>query len=172
MNSGSTQGLGSSKEARGFTVDAVRDLSVALTALLADLFALYLKTKNFCWHVGGAHFYHHRRLLDRQANEILAITDVVAERVRKVGGTTLRSIGHIAHLQRLIDNDAQYVTPHEMLAELREDNSQLVMQLRQAHGLCRDYGDIATAGIIEHWIDQAEERVWFLSEVTRDSDCE
>lgn len=150
----------------------VRDISAALTALLADMFALYIKTKNFHWHITGPHFRDHHRLLDEQAAEILAATDPIAQRVRKLGGTTLRSIGHIARLQRLIDNDADYVTPREMMAELHEDNVQLATRLREAHGLCSDHRDVATAGLIENWIDEAEGRAWFLVEVTRNGDSE
>jgi starvation-inducible DNA-binding protein len=150
----------------------LRDISGALTALLADMFALYVKTKNFHWHVSGPHFRDYHRLLDEQAEQIFATSDAIAERVRKLGGTTLRSIGHIARLQRVLDNDADYVTPHEMLAELCEDNAQLAARLRDAHGLCDDYRDIATAGLIENWVDEAEGRVWFLFEATHNGDSE
>jgi starvation-inducible DNA-binding protein len=147
--------------------DAVRDIAGALTILLADMFALYLKTKNFHWHVSGPHFRDYHLLLDEQAGQILATTDAVAERARKVGGTTLRSIGQIGRLQRLIDNDAAYVTPDDMLAELREDNRQLVGYLRQTHALCDEHGDIAGASLIETWVDEAEQRAWFLFEASR-----
>jgi starvation-inducible DNA-binding protein len=150
----------------------VRDISGAMTALLADMFALYIKTKNFHWHVTGPHFRDYHRLLDEQAAQIFATTDTIAERVRKVGGTTLRSIGHIVRLQRVIDNDANDVTPLEMLAELREDNVELAARLREAHGLCDDHGDVATASLIENWIDEAEGRAWFLFEVTDDGESE
>jgi starvation-inducible DNA-binding protein len=147
--------------------DATRDISAALNLLLADMFALYLKTKNFHWHMSGPHFRDYHLLLDEQADQIFATTDTIAERVRKIGGTTLRSIGHIARLQRVLDNDAQYATPLDMLAELRDDNEQLVARLRQAHGLCDEYGDVASASLIEIWIDEAERRVWFLFEAIR-----
>src|SRR5437879_2418847 len=134
--------------------EATRDISGALNLLLADLFALYLKTKNFHWHVSGPHFRDYHLLLDEQARQILAATDTVAERVRKLGGTTLRSVGHIARLQRLADNDADYVTPLEMLAELRDDNTVLAERIRDAHGLCGEHGDIASAGLLETWTDE------------------
>jgi starvation-inducible DNA-binding protein len=149
------------------TPDAVRDIAGALTILLADTFALYVKTKNFHWHVSGPHFRDYHLLLDDQAGQILATTDAVAERARKVGGTTLRSIGQIGRLQRLLDNDAAYVTPDDMLAELREDNRQLVGYLRQTHTLCDEHGDIASASLIETWVDEAEQRAWFLFEASR-----
>jgi starvation-inducible DNA-binding protein len=147
--------------------NATRDISAALNLLLADMFALYLKTKNFHWHMSGPHFRDYHLLLDEQADQIFATTDAIAERVRKIGGTTLRSIGHIARLQRVLDNDAQYATPLDMLAELRDDNEQLVARLRQAHGLCDEYGDVASASLIEIWIDEAERRVWFLFKAIR-----
>jgi starvation-inducible DNA-binding protein len=149
------------------SADAIRDISGALNLLLADMFALYLKTKNFHWHMSGPHFRDYHLLLDEQADQIFATTDTIAERVRKIGGATLRSIGHIARLQRVLDNDAQYVTPLDMLAELRDDNEQLATRLRQAHGLCDEYGDVASASLIEIWIDEAERRVWFLFETIR-----
>jgi starvation-inducible DNA-binding protein len=151
----------------GLTPDATRDLSGALNALLADVFALYLKTKNFHWHMSGPHFRDYHLLLDEQGEQIFAITDDLAERVRKIGGTTLRSIGHIARLQRVLDNDAEYVTPLDMLAELRDDNRQLVLEMREAHDLCDEHGDVATASLLENWIDEAERRAWFLFEATR-----
>jgi starvation-inducible DNA-binding protein len=154
----------------GLAADAVRDISSALTALLADMFALYMKTKNFHWHMTGPHFRDYHTLLDDQSDQILAATDLIAERVRKVGGTTLRSVAHIARLQRVIDNDSGYVTTHDMLVELREDNSQLAARLRLAHGLCDDHGDVATASLIENWIDQAEGRAWFLFEITHNGE--
>jgi starvation-inducible DNA-binding protein len=146
---------------------ATKDISAALNLLLADLFALYLKTKNFHWHVSGPHFRDYHLLLDEQADQIYATTDPVAERVRKLGGATLRSIGQIARLQRVKDNDADYVTASDMLAELREDNQQLASRLRQAHVVCDEHNDVATASLIEVWIDEAEKRVWFLYEAGR-----
>ena len=147
--------------------DAVRDLSGALTTLLADMFALYVKTKNFHWHVSGPHFRDYHLLLDEQGDQIFATTDAIAERVRKIGGTTLRSIGQIGKLQRIPDNDADYVTPLDMLAELREDNLQLTRSMRETHDLCDKYNDVATASLIEVWIDEAERRTWFLYEASR-----
>ena len=147
--------------------NATKDLSGALTTLLADSYALYLKTKNFHWHMSGPHFRDYHLLLDEQADQIFAVTDPIAERVRKLGGTTLRSIGHIARLQRLKDNDADYVTPLDMLAELREDNRVLARSMREMHGLCDEHGDVATASLLEVWIDEAERRAWFLFESTR-----
>jgi starvation-inducible DNA-binding protein len=152
--------------------NAVRDISQALTALLADMFALYVKTKNFHWHIGGPHFRDYHRLLDEQADQIFATTDPIAERVRKLGGTTLRSVGHIARLQRLMDSDADYVMAQDMLAELLDDNTQLAARLREAHGLCNDHGDIATASLIESWVDEAEGRAWFLFEATHNGESE
>jgi len=152
------------------SADATRDISGALNALLADMFALYLKTKNFHWHISGPHFRDYHLLMDEQAEQIFATTDSIAERVRKIGGSTLRSIGHIARLQRVLDNDAEYVTPLDMLAELRDDNKQLAARLREAHGLCGEHGDVASASLIETWIDEAERRVWFLFETTRRGD--
>jgi starvation-inducible DNA-binding protein len=144
--------------------NAVRDISASLNALLADMFGLYLKTKNFHWHVTGPHFRDYHLLLDDQAAQIFAATDTIAERVRKLGGTTLRSIGHIARLQRITDNDANGVTPQDMLAELREDNTQLAVSMRGAHALCDEHGDVASASLLENWIDETEQRVWFLRE--------
>ncbi len=152
------------------SADATRDISGGLNLLLADMFALYLKTKNFHWHMSGPHFRDYHLLMDEQAGQILATTDSIAERVRKIGGSTLRSIGHIARLQRVLDNDAEYVTPLDMLAELRDDNKQLATRLREAHGLCDEHGDVASASLIEAWIDEAERRVWFLFETTRRGD--
>jgi starvation-inducible DNA-binding protein len=146
---------------------ATRDMAGALNALLADFFALYFKTKNFHWHVSGPHFRDYHLLLDEQADQLFATTDVIAERIRKVGGTTLRSIGHIARLQRVTDNDADYVTPLDMLAELREDNSRLADRIRETHSVCDEHGDVATASFIEIWIDEAERRTWFLFEASR-----
>lgn len=150
---------------------ATRDISGALNLLLADLYALYFKTKNFHWHVSGPHFRDYHLLLDGQADQIYAIADPVAERVRKVGGTTLRSIGHIAKLQRVLDNDADYVSPLDMLAELRDDNIQLAAHMRAAHAVCDEYNDVATASMLEVWIDEAENRVWYLFEASRKGDA-
>jgi starvation-inducible DNA-binding protein len=147
--------------------NAVRDLAGALNILLADMFGLYVKTKNFHWHVSGPHFRDYHLLLDEQGEQIFATTDAIAERVRKIGGTTLRSIGHIARLKRIEDNDADFVTPMDMLAELRDDNKQLVARMRETHDLCNEHGDVATASLIEVWIDEAERRTWFLFEATR-----
>jgi starvation-inducible DNA-binding protein len=146
---------------------ATRDIAGALNAMAADVFALYLKTKNFHWHMSGPHFRDYHLLLDEQADQIYAMTDPIAERVRKIGGSTLRSIGHIARLQRLSDNDAEYVDPMDMLAELREDNKTLAARLREAHGLCDDEHDVGTASLLEVWIDETERRTWFLFEATR-----
>ena len=146
---------------------AVDKISASLNTLLADAFALYLKTKNFHWHVSGPHFRDYHLLLDEQADQIFATTDPVAERVRKLGGTTLHSIGHIARLQRLPDNDAEYVDPLDMLGELREDNKSLIKSMRTTHILCEGHGDVATASLLEVWIDEAEKRVWFLYEASR-----
>jgi starvation-inducible DNA-binding protein len=150
--------------------DAVRDISGALNALLADMFALYVKTKNFHWHVSGPHFRDFHLMLDEQADQIFATTDPIAERVRKIGGTTLKSIGQIAARKRLLDNDAEFVTPRDMLAELRDDNKQLVSEMRRTHEVCEQYNDVATASLIEVWIDEAERRTWFLYESTRSSE--
>lgn len=146
------------------------DIAAALNLLLADVFTLYLKTKNFHWHVSGPHFRSYHLLLDEQAAQILAMTDDLAERVRKVGGLTIHSIGEIARLQRIDDNDVDYVEPSDMLAELREDNLSLVRSLKEAHDVCDDLGDIASASMIEVWVDEAERRVWFLFELTRSRD--
>jgi starvation-inducible DNA-binding protein len=148
--------------------DATRDITGALNALLADTFALYLKTKNFHWHMSGPRFRDLHLLLDEQGEQIFATTDDIAERVRKIGGTTLRSIGHISRLQRISDNDADFVTPQDMLAELRDDNLRLVGFLRETHGVCDEYSDVATASLIENWIDEGERRVWFLFETARE----
>lgn len=141
---------------------AAADLAPALTALLADMFALYLKTKNFHWHMSGPHFRDYHLMLDEQSVQVLATTDAIAERARKVGGTTLRSIGHIQRIQRLLDNDADYVTAQDMLAELADDNRRLAGFLRATHGVCSEYGDVASTSLIETWIDEAERRSWFL----------
>src|SRR5271166_1049039 len=147
--------------------NAVRDLAGALNILLADMFGLYLKTKNFHWHVSGPHFRDYHLLLDEQGDQIFAATDAIAERVRKIGGTTLRSIGQISRQQRILDNDADYVTPLDMLAELRQDNLQLTASMRETHDLCDEYGDVATASLLEVWIDEGERRTWFLFEASR-----
>src|SRR4249920_2950054 len=146
---------------------ATRDIAAALNQLVADVFALYLKTKNFHWHVSGPHFRDYHLMFDEQADQIFVTADDIAERVRKVGGLTLHSIGEIARLQRIPDNDADYVDPLDMLAELRSDNQALITALREAHALCDDENDVATASLIENWIDQAERRVWFLYETAR-----
>jgi starvation-inducible DNA-binding protein len=146
---------------------ATQDISGALTTLLADIFALYVKTKSFHWHVSGPHFREYHLLLDEQAAQVFAATDAIAERVRKIGGTTLRSISHIGRLQRVLDNDADYVTAQDMLAELRDDNRQLAAHMREAHALCDEHGDVASASLLEAWIDEAEQRTWFLFEAGR-----
>ena len=151
------------------TADATRDISAALASLLADVFALYVKTKNFHWHMSGPHFRDYHLLLDEQGDQIFAMTDRIAERARKIGGTTLRSIGHIARLQRLADNDAEYVEPQDMLAELKDDNIRLTSAIREVHNTCDEYGDVATASLLEVWIDETERRSWFLYEATRRS---
>jgi starvation-inducible DNA-binding protein len=151
----------------GLGSNATRDISGALNALLADFFALYMKTKNFHWHVSGPHFRDYHLLLDEQAGQLFGVTDDIAERVRKIGGTTLHSIGQIGRLQRVLDNDADYVTPEDMLAELRDDNAQLAARLRETHEVCDEHGDVATASLLENWIDEAERRVWFLYETGR-----
>jgi starvation-inducible DNA-binding protein len=147
--------------------NAIQDISGALNILLADVFALYVKTKNFHWHMSGPHFRDYHLLLDEQSEQIFALTDALAERVRKIGGTTLRSIGHINRLQRVLDNDADYVTPLDMLAELRDDNKQLAAHMRETHGLCDEHNDVASASLLETWVDEAERRTWFLFEATR-----
>jgi starvation-inducible DNA-binding protein len=147
--------------------NAVKDLAPALNALLADVFALYVKTKNFHWHMSGPHFRDYHLLLDEQSDQIFAMTDPLAERVRKIGGTTIRSIGHIARLKHVEDNDADFVDAGDMLAELREDNKDLVARMRETHDLCDEKRDVATASLIEVWIDETERRLWFLYEATR-----
>lgn len=143
------------------------DISGALTALLADVFALYLKTKNFHWHLSGPHFRDFHLMLDDQAGQLIGMTDAIAERARKVGGTTIRSVGHISRVQRLLDNDAEFVTADDMLAELRSDNEQLIVIMRQVHELASEHRDIATTSLLEGWVDEAEGRVWFLFESNR-----
>jgi starvation-inducible DNA-binding protein len=147
--------------------NAVKDISGAINRLLADAFALYLKTKNFHWHMTGPHFRDYHLLLDEQGEQIFATTDDLAERVRKIGGNTLRSIGDISRHQTIEDNDAEYVTPEDMLAELREDNQSMARAMREAHGLCDEHGDVATASLLENYIDETERRAWFLYEATR-----
>jgi len=149
------------------TREATRDISGALNTLLADVFALYVKTKNFHWHVSGPHFRDYHLLLDGQGEQIFAMTDDIAERVRKIGGRTLHSIAQIGRLQRVLDNEADYVTPPDMLAELRDDNTQLAARMRETHGVCEEHGDVASASLLETWIDEAERRAWFLFEASR-----
>ncbi|HEU4698418.1 MAG TPA: DNA starvation/stationary phase protection protein [Gemmatimonadales bacterium] len=149
---------------------AVRDVSGALNALLADTFALYLKTKNFHWHMSGPHFRDYHLLLDEQGEQLFAMTDPLAERVRKLGGLTLHSTGEIARMQRVEDNDAEFVEPLDMLAELRDDNQQLAARLREAHDLCDEHRDVASASLLETWIDETERRTWFLFEASRRSE--
>jgi starvation-inducible DNA-binding protein len=147
--------------------EAVKNITGSLNALVADVFALYLKTKNFHWHVSGPHFRDYHLLLDEHAAQIFAMTDDIAERVRKIGGTTIRSIGHISRLQRISDNDAEFVDPSDMLAELRDDNQSLLASMREAHDLCDEEQDVATTSLLETWIDETERRVWFLFETGR-----
>ena len=153
-----------------YDTNAIRDISGALNALLADTFALYLKTKNFHWHVSGPHFRDYHLLLDEQADQIFATTDVIAERVRKIGASTLHSIGDISRHQRIADNDAPYVDPGDMLAELRDDNQRFITAMREAHDVCDDHNDVGTASLLEVFIDEAEKRVWFLYEAGRRGD--
>ena len=150
--------------------NATKDISGAMNAILADVFALYLKTKNFHWHMSGPHFRDYHLLLDEHGDQIFAMTDPIAERVRKIGGQTIKSIGQISRLQRVLDNDAEYVEPEDMLAELREDNQTLTVRLREAHEVCEEHNDIATASLIEVWIDETERRTWFLFEASRRPD--
>ncbi len=149
---------------------ATKDIAAAMNGILADVFALYMKTKNFHWHMSGPHFRDYHLLFDEHADQIFAMTDPIAERVRKIGGTTLRSVAHIARLQRVLDNDAEYVEPEDMLAELMEDNKALTARLREAHNLCDEEEDIATASLIEVWVDETERRTWFLFEAHRHGD--
>lgn len=153
------------------SVEAVRDISAAMNGILADVFAIYMKTKNFHWHMSGPHFRDYHVLFDEQADQIYAMTDPIAERIRKLGGTTLRSIGHIARTQRILDNDAEYVDPSDMLAELCDDNKTIVARLREAHSVCDEHHDIASASLIEVWIDETERRTWFLFESGRPADA-
>jgi starvation-inducible DNA-binding protein len=153
------------------TTDLTRAATKAIThvmnAILADVFALYLKTKNFHWHMSGPHFRDYHLLLDDQAEQLFAMTDPIAERVLKIDGLTIKSIGQIAQLQRVVDNDADYVDPSDMIAELAEDNKALTARLREAHDVCDEHRDVATASLIEVWIDETERRTWFLSEINR-----
>jgi starvation-inducible DNA-binding protein len=149
------------------TADATKDISGTMNAILADVFALYLKTKNFHWHMSGHHFRDYHLLLDEHADQLFAMTDAIAERVRKIGGLTLHSIGEIARTQRMLDNDAKYVEPLDMLAELMDDNKTFAARLREAHNVCEEHRDVATTSLIEVWIDETERRTWFLFEATR-----
>jgi starvation-inducible DNA-binding protein len=151
------------------TRSATKDIAGAMNAILADVFALYLKTKNFHWHMSGPHFRDYHMLLDEHGDQLFAMTDPIAERIRKIGGPTLKSIGHISRVQRILDNDAEYVEPSDMLAELAEDNKTLAASLREAHNVCDEHRDMATASLIEVWIDETERRTWFLSETKRRS---
>jgi starvation-inducible DNA-binding protein len=146
---------------------ATKDIAGTMNAILADVFALYLKTKNFHWHMSGPHFRDYHLLLDEHADQLFGMTDPIAERIRKIGGLTLRSIGQIARIQRVLDNDAEYVEPLDMLAELADDNKTLAQRLREAHNVCEEHRDVATTSLIEVWIDETERRTWFLFEATR-----
>ena len=171
MNEASTISRGAALSTpTNFGTGARKDVSGALNKLLADTFTLYMKTKNFHWHMSGPHYRDYHILLDEQAEQIFSTTDAIAERTRKVGMTSLRSIGHIMRLRRLSDNDAEYVTPVDMLAELRDDNLQLASYMRETHGVCEEHGDVASTGLLEGWIDETERRVWFLFEATRRGD--
>jgi len=149
------------------SAEATRDIAGAMNAILADVFALYLKTKNFHWHLSGPHFRDYHLMFDEHGDQLFAMTDPVAERIRKIGGSTLKSIGHISRLQRVLDNDAEYVDPEDMLAELCEDNKVLAARLRESHNVCDEHRDLATASLIETWIDETERRTWFLFEASR-----
>ena len=149
------------------TASATKDIAAAMNAILADVFAIYVKTKNFHWHMSGPHFRDYHLLLDEHADQLFAMTDPIAERVRKIGGLTLRSIGQISRTQRVLDNDADYVEPLDMLAELADDNRTMAARLREAHNVCDEHRDVATASLIEVWIDETERRAWFLFEATR-----
>ncbi len=151
------------------TRSATKDIAGAMNAILADVFAIYMKTKNFHWHMSGPHFRDYHLLLDEHGDQLFAMTDPIAERIRKLGGPTLKSIGQISRLQRVLDNDADYVEPSDMLAELAEDNQTLAARLREAHNVCDEHRDFATASLIEVWIDETERRTWFLSETKRRS---
>jgi starvation-inducible DNA-binding protein len=146
---------------------AIHEISRALILLLSDVFALYLKTKNFHWHMSGSHFRDYHLMLDDQSDQIFSMTDAIAERARKLGGTTVRSIGQISRFQRIVDNDAEYVKPLDMIAELRDDNAILTQNMRKVHSLCDEAGDVATASLLENWIDESEKRTWFLFECGR-----
>ena len=150
---------------------ATKDVSAAMNGILADVFALYLKTKNFHWHMSGPHFRDYHVMLDEQADQLYAMTDPIAERIRKLGGTSLRSIGHISRIQRILDNDADFVEPSDMLAELCDDNKTIAARLREVHSVCDEHDDIASASFIEVWIDETEQRTWFLFEATRPLDA-
>src|SRR6266849_839536 len=151
----------------GLGTAAAKDIAGAMNAILADVFALYLKTKNFHWHMSGPHFRDYHLLLDEHGDQLFAMTDPIAERIRKIGGGTIKSIGHISRTQRVLDNDAEYVEPLDMIAELADDNKTLAARLREAHNLCDEHRDVATASLIEVWIDETERRTWFLSEIKR-----
>jgi starvation-inducible DNA-binding protein len=161
------EGKNSTREPSSLGGNVVRDIGGALTTLLADVFALYVKTKNFHWHMSGGNFREYHLMLDEHSDELFAMTDAIAERVRKIGGGTLRSIGDIGRRQRILDNDAEYVTPEDMLAELRDDNRGVIGFMRAARSVCDEHGDIASASLLENWIDEAERRVWFLYETLR-----
>jgi starvation-inducible DNA-binding protein len=162
-----TRRLAPLKTSTDLAPEATLEISGSLNALLADFFALYIKTKNFHWHMSGPHFRDYHLLLDDHGDQLFAVTDALAERVRKIGGTTIRSIGQIARLQRVMDNDADFVDPKDMLAELRNDNLDLVVRLRETHELTSEHRDVATTSLIENWIDETERRAWFLFEITR-----
>ena len=149
------------------TRSAVKDIAGAMNAILADVFALYLKTKNFHWHMSGPHFRDYHLLFDEHSDQLYAMTDPIAERIRKLGGLTIKSIGHISRIQRVLDNDADYVDPADMIAELAEDNQILAARMREAHNVCDEHRDVATASLIEVWIDESERRTWFLFEARR-----
>ena len=149
------------------TAEATRDVAGVMNAILADVFALYLKTKNFHWHLSGPHFRDYHLMFDELADQVFAMTDPIAERVRKIGGSTLKSVGQVSRLQRLLDNDADYVDPEDMLAELCEDNKTLTARLREVHDVCDEHRDVATASLIEVWIDETERRTWFLFEASQ-----
>jgi starvation-inducible DNA-binding protein len=171
-NSGKTSEVRQRREAplvtpTDLTRSATKDIAGAMNAILADVFALHLKTKNFHWHMSGPHFRDYHLLLDENADQLFAMTDPIAERIRKIGGLTLRSIGHISRTQRVLDNDADYVEPLDMIAELAEDNKTLAARLREAHNVCDEHRDVATASLIEVWIDETERRSWFLFEASR-----
>jgi starvation-inducible DNA-binding protein len=146
---------------------AAYDISQALIPLLSDVFALYLKTKNFHWHMSGPHFRDYHLMLDEQGDQLFSMTDVIAERARKLGCATIRSIGQISRFQRVVDNDAENVKPSDMVAELRDDNAKLTVNMREVHALCDEAGDVATASLLENWIDETEKRTWFLFECGR-----